>query len=97
MYYSELTDIIRHYLDERFGMHTMESTSSEILSSLNSQPVTMENKALLQYIFERADMAKFAKGQPLPNENNKSWNDAVQFVQRTRPQVIDEMKEGGQK
>ncbi len=97
MYYSELTDIIRSYLDERFNMHTMESTSSEILSAINNQPVNSEDTGLLRYILERADMAKFAKGQPLPDENNKSWNDAVQFIQRTTLEIIEETTEGGVK
>lgn len=96
MYYSELTDIIRNYLDERFEMHTMESTSSEILSALRSQPIENENRELLRFIFERADMAKFAKGQPMAHENDKSWNNALQFVQQTKP-TTEENKEGGTK
>lgn len=96
MYYSELTDIIRNYLDERFEMHTMESTSSEILTALNTQAVTNEGKEHLRFIFERADMAKFAKGHPLPDENDKSWQNATQFVQTTKP-TIEIVKEGGQK
>lgn len=96
MYYSELTDIIRNYLDERFEMHTMESTSSEILSALRLQPIENENREHLRFIFERADMAKFAKGQPMAHENDKSWNDTVQFVQQTKPTVAP-IKEGGTK
>lgn len=96
IYYSELTDIIRNYLDERFEMHTMESTSSEILSALGSQPIDNENRELLRFIFERADMAKFAKGQPMAHENDKSWNNALQFVQQTKP-TNEENKEGGTK
>lgn len=84
IYYSELTDILRNYLDERFEMHTMESTSREILSALKEQPVAKENQDYLRFIFERADMAKFAKGQPLPNENDKSWHNAVDFVKQTK-------------
>lgn len=96
-YYSELTDIVRHYLDERFAMHTMESTSNEILKDLNNQAVNTEGKALLRYIFEYADVAKFAKGQPLPNENDKSLQNAVQFVEQTKIVVVEETKKGGVK
>lgn len=95
LYYSELTDILRNYLDERFEMHTMESTSSEILRELRSHPISKEDTSCLRAIFERADMAKFAKGHPLPNENDQSWSDAVQFVQHTKP-VPSEIKEGGE-
>lgn len=96
LYYSELTDIIRRYLDERFDMHTMESTSSEIIKSLKSQPIKAEEVDYLRAIFERADMAKFAKGQPLPNENDKSWGDSVQFVQHTKL-TLNVETEGGKK
>ncbi len=88
-YYSELTDIVRKYLDERFGMHTMESTSGEILRDLTTDITEKENKELLRYIFERADMAKFAKGQPLADENDKSWSDAVAFIENTKEVVED--------
>ncbi|PVX52504.1 hypothetical protein C7377_0827 [Balneicella halophila] len=94
LYYSELTDIIRHYLDERYGMHTMESTSSEILTAIKLQDVKPENIDCLRDIFSRADMAKFAKGNPLPDENDKSWSDAVQFVQHTKEIIINTEKGG---
>lgn len=96
LYYSELTDILRNYLNERFGMHTMESTSSEILTALSLQPVDSADKECLRFIFERADMAKFAKGQPLADENDKSWTDAVAFIQHTKP-TVESPKEGGEK
>lgn len=96
LYYSELTDIIRNYLDERFGMHTMESTSNEIRTALGSQPVNSADKECLDFIFERADMAKFAKGQPLADENDKSWKDAVAFIQHTKP-TVESPKEGGER
>lgn len=84
VYYSELTDIVRNYLDERYDMQTMESTSSEILRDIKNKNINSEETANLQMLLERADMAKFAKGEPLPDENDRSWNDAFQFVQKTK-------------
>ena len=37
----------------------------------------------LQQILTTADMVKFAKSEPLPNEHDRSMNYAVSFVQET--------------
>lgn len=34
LYYTELTDVIRTYIQERFGFNAMEMTSSEIIEHL---------------------------------------------------------------
>lgn len=84
VYYSELTDILRNYLDERYNMQTMESTSSEILRDIKDKNINSEEVANLKMLLEHADMAKFAKGEPLPDQNDRSWNDAFQFIQKTK-------------
>ena len=86
-YYTRLTDILREYLDNRFGLSAREQVTSEMLISLRA--TGFENNRLierLQYIFSIADMAKFAKALPLADENETALLNAYFFVNNTQPQ-----------
>ncbi|HEV7232422.1 MAG TPA: hypothetical protein VGO45_13890 [Bacteroidia bacterium] len=84
LYHSELTDIIRTYLEGRFQIHAMEQTSDEILSSLRSVPISEESKNRLKQVFKLADLVKFARQQTLPDENEMSMDNAFAFVNETK-------------
>lgn len=88
-YHSELTDIIRNYIDERFGVSSPEQVSDETLAAMKDK-LDEDTFAKLRQMLQLADMVKFAKAQPLPNENELSMNNAIEFVQITKP---DETKE----
>jgi hypothetical protein len=83
-YHSALSDIIRQYIEHRFFIHAMEQVSDEILYSFRTADVSEEQKAKLRQILLLSDMVKFAKEQPLPNENDLSWNNAYEFVMATK-------------
>lgn len=84
-YYTELTDILREYIDKRFGINAMEMTSRQILDHLNANPATKPSERLMRQILEVADFVKFAKMRPMPEDNTKSFNHAVEFVENTKP------------
>ena len=84
-YYSELTDIIRAYMEKRFGIHALESTTDEILAQLNNLSISGEQQELIRYILGLADLAKFAKSRPLANENTMAMQNAFEFVEGTKP------------
>ena len=74
-YYTELTDTLRTYIKERFGFNALEMTSSEIIEKL----LEMQDKeaiADLRSLFETADLVKFAKHNPLMNENDANLSTA---------------------
>jgi len=84
-YYSELTEIIREYLENRFHIATFELTSHELLESVKTK------KLLEGSLFEKlsqtlsiADLAKFAKFKPLPAENDLSLKNAYELVELTK-------------
>lgn len=84
-YYSELTDIIRTYIEEGFGMPAMESTTYEIVVQLRSGgrfagAVIGKLEAMLSL----ADMVKFAKADPLPADNENALNTGFEFVRDTK-------------
>ncbi|MCM1162647.1 MAG: cell wall anchor protein [Muribaculaceae bacterium] len=84
-YYTELTDILRNYLSRRFGINAMEMTSSQIRSILNSNETTRPSKRYVDQVLEIADFVKFAKMRPLPDDNVRAFNSALQFVEDTKP------------
>jgi len=84
LYYSELTDILRAYIEDRFAIHTFERTSHEILESFKHSERIEKNLFMgLKQILTFADLAKFAKYKPLPDENDLCMKNAYQFVQGT--------------
>lgn len=95
-YYSELTDILRIYLMRRFGINAMEMTSTQILKALRDNPDTRMSKKYMDQVLEIADFVKFAKVRPLPADNVKTYDNAVNFVEDTRPtpQQPDQTAEG---
>lgn len=93
-YYTELTDILREYIDKRFGINAMEMTSRQILTHLSSNPETRPSQKLMREILEVADFVKFAKMRPMPEDNVKSFNYAMEFVENTKPVVQDTENDG---
>lgn len=82
-YHSQLTEIIRTYIERRFKILAMESTSDEILSALVNGIIVKEMKEGLKEILIRADLVKFAKFLPLAEENEMSLAHAYRFVELT--------------
>lgn len=84
-YYTRLTDILRSYLRGRFGINAMEMTSSQIRRTLAATEGTKADKHLVDQVLEIADFVKFAKMRPLPTDNVRAFNSAMQFVDNTKP------------
>jgi len=84
LYYTELTEILRAYIEDRFSMSTFEQTSHELLESLkHSGKLEKELLNTLKLVLGYADLAKFAKYNPLPDENDLCLKNAYYFVQKT--------------
>lgn len=84
-YYTELTDILRQYLDGRFGINAMEMSSTQIIDTLRHNKETRPGSDLMKQILEIADFVKFAKVRPLPDDNVRSFNSAMKFVEDSKP------------
>ena len=82
-YYTELTNALRVYMEERFGFNAMEMTSDEIIAHLNEQP-DKEWIDELRTLFQMSDLVKFAKYKPLINENDMNLINAIDFVNKTK-------------
>jgi len=92
-YHSDITDTLRKYIEERFGIGAMEMTSGEILSDIEKYSDADSAYDNLKQILILADFVKFAKYQPLPDENELSMTNAYLFVDDTKPEELPEEKE----
>jgi len=69
-YYSDLTLILRQYLDEKVYEQSLESTTDELifrlktLEAANQIKLSKETIQNIETIFKRADLVKFAKSKP---------------------------------
>lgn len=84
LYHSALTDIIREYIENRFKIPAMEQTTDEIVHGFRNIAIDDDSKMKLKQILFLSDMVKFAKEQPLPNENEMSMSNAYEFVNGTK-------------
>lgn len=89
-YYTRLVDILREYIDSRFGINAMEMTSTEIIRALKSNQDMREVNNYLNDILSMADFVKFAKMRPMPDDNERVMRRAFDFVELTRPQPTAE-------
>lgn len=87
LYYTELTEILRRYISNRYAIEAMEQTSDEILSAFKQDKELREKKDEIKLLFDvlqLADLVKFAKWQPLPDECERSFHQVEQFVDNTK-------------
>ena len=90
-YFTQLTDILRVYLFERFGINAMEMTTRQILEIV-FQSDLKDKKDYIRQILNVADFVKFAKVRPLPADSIAAYENAVRFINETIP-VSDESKD----
>ncbi len=93
-YQSELTFIVREYLEKRFGINALESTTTEIKTELRTTDFEQEHEKNLIEILQVADMVKFAKANPPKDLHQRFLNDAVKFVENTK-RIAKPLKEEG--
>lgn len=100
-YYSELTLIIRKYLDEKVYDHALESTTDELISKLrllkdgNQIDLSTETIKNLESILRRADLVKFAKSAPdvaLAELDRNTIDAEIDHVKEVLPEPTEEEK-----
>jgi hypothetical protein len=94
MYYINLTDILRHYIERRYHIMALEQTTEEILMDLKKKGSTANNLDKLASILKLADLVKFAKLIPDEFENGIQVEEAIVFVKNTTPVAEETIPEG---
>lgn len=90
LYYTRLTDIIRVYLEGRYGVSAMEMTSDEILDSLKEAGLSAKSHSELKTLLKSADLVKFAKLTPDAEQNENAYLNAYYFVEESKPTLVEE-------
>ena len=88
-FYTELTDIVRLYIEGRFGVKAQEMTTDEIMEGIKNTDIARETIDKLGRTLILADLVKFAKEKPLPLENDNSMSYSLDFVYETRPRSVE--------
>lgn len=87
-YYVRLSEIVRVYIEKRFSIEALEMTTDEIIASLHEALMNESSSVdLLKNLLTLADLVKFAKAHPLPDENEVSLLNAYQFINNTKPVI----------
>lgn len=85
LFHSELTEILRIFIENRFGLQAMEQTSDEVLDFFtHSNLLKSGSYEKLEHILKTADFVKFAKFQPLPDENEVCFDYAYKIVMENK-------------
>lgn len=101
-YYSELTDIVRNYIEEEIQIPAMESTTSELIVSLkkvaSQKKLKLSHETLsnLEKVLQQADLVKFAKVKPLDfeiEEDKKRVTNSIVTIHKAIPTVVEETDE----
>jgi len=83
-FYTELTDIIRIYIEGRFEVQAVEMTTEEIIDGLEGSDASKDSINGLSKTLVLADLVKFAKENPLPLDNDNSMSNCIGFVSVTK-------------
>jgi hypothetical protein len=97
-YHTQLSFIVRRYLRDRFGFHALQQTTAEFLAALRQEPsapvalldktdapplLTDAQQALVSELFQRCDLAKFARASASAEECLRTTELARELVRQT--------------
>jgi hypothetical protein len=92
-YYSELTDIVRSYLEEDVHVSALESTTDELINKLemlkDAGELKLEDETIKQFknILQTADLVKFAKSKPPTSIAQQDRKAVEQIVVKTHDAI----------
>ena len=94
-FYSGITDALKFYIDDRFGVDAPEMTTAELFAALkDDKDITPAMYASLKELFERADFVKFAKAVASDEDNARALPLAVSFVTTTYQSQLEKETAG---
>ena len=90
-FYSGITDTLKTYIEDRFGVDAPEMTTAELFDALRqADDLPADLREELRDLFERADFVKFAKHVASDEDNARALPTAVRFVTSTYQTVLEE-------
>jgi hypothetical protein len=84
-YYYRLSNILRHYIENRFHLRAPERTTEEFLVELQSSDALNQNyRELLSAFLTECDLVKFANYGATRDDAQRAHDTAVRFIEETR-------------
>ena len=84
-FYVGVSQVLRVYLEQRFGLHAPERTTEEFLRELESgDGLARRHRADLERFLSQCDLVKFANVVPGQDEHERTFALAEAFVESTR-------------
>ncbi|MFA6806069.1 MAG: hypothetical protein WCR29_01485 [Bacteroidales bacterium] len=95
-YFSEISDILRIYLDNRYSIAAIEMTTDDIFRKITENTIiNKDSMYILEYILKYADLVKFAKHIPDSFVSDKCLKDSIEFIGQTK--LIEEVHQNERK
>lgn len=95
-YYTDVTNVLRKYISQRYNINALEMTSHEILESMKDV-CDVSDVSELKVVFNTADLVKFAKYSTDANDMTYYLDNIVHFIDSTKveetKEVVEEPKE----
>jgi len=90
LFYQRISDILRHYIEDRFGLRAPEQTTEEFLGTLGaSDALVVQYRNLLKSFLLNCDMVKFAEHHPDSVEIQNAFNSCRTFITETVPRDVN--------
>lgn len=93
-FHTELTDIVRQYIEDRFNIAAPEMLTEDIINAVHLVTDGTSSTESLKQMLRLADLVKFAKFEPLQNENDLSLMNAYLFINQTKIEELKYDKDG---
>ena len=90
-FYSGITDTLKTYIEDRFGIDAPEMTTAELFAALKeAEDLPEELREQTRELYECADFVMFAKHLASEEENARALPTAVRFVTSTYQTALEE-------
>jgi hypothetical protein len=84
-FYERISNILRHYIEDRFDLRAPERTTEEFLFELgSSSALESQDKERLREFMTHCDLVKFAKFQPDAAQIQRTFDLVKEFIEKTR-------------
>jgi hypothetical protein len=87
-FHSQLTYIVREYLEKRYGVQALEQTTDEILGQMKTFRLASDLTPKMTTLLQTADLVKFAKAEPPADYHDNALALGEEFVRATKQVVL---------
>jgi hypothetical protein len=84
-HHSEISEILREYLEFQFSFPALEQTTGEVMQTIRLTEISSDQQKQLRRMLMLSDLVKYAKEKPGDSENLEILNLAFEFVNATKP------------